>query len=56
MVAVCLLRYEGLLRATGGPSSRQPPGGRYQACPAPQCGQRTVVETFAWNSMPQAHE
>jgi hypothetical protein len=29
------------------------PGGRfYQACPAPQCGHITVVETFASNKSP----
>ena len=27
----------------------------YQACAAPQCGQRTVVETDAANTNPQAH-
>jgi hypothetical protein len=29
--------------------------GSYQACEAPQCGQRTVVETDAANTNPQAH-
>jgi hypothetical protein len=27
----------------------------YQACPAPQCGQDTVVETDAANTNPQEH-
>jgi hypothetical protein len=27
----------------------------YQACPAPQWGQVTVVETLAWKSRPHPH-
>jgi hypothetical protein len=40
-------RRRQMLRAGG-------PGGSYQACPAPQCGHITVVETFAWNSSPHS--
>jgi hypothetical protein len=28
-------------------------GPDYQACPVPQCGQATEVETGAWNWKPQ---